>query len=85
MGENSDIGLMKTKNEGSGKVYKMVGQTIGLTEPCFFVLYICNKIRYKYKYIYYYRRENIGSVLHSYRKIELSCASSWKNKHNLGC
>ena len=38
-----------------------------------------------YIYIYYYRRENIGSVLHSYRKIELSCASSWKNKRYLGC
>ena len=33
MGENSDIGLMKTKNKGSGKVYKMVGRTTGLTEP----------------------------------------------------
>ena len=32
VGENSDIGLMKTKNKGSGKVYKMVGRTIGLTE-----------------------------------------------------
>ena len=75
MGENSDIGLMKTKNKGSGKVYKMVGRTTGLTEPYVVsIIYICNKIRYKY--IYYYRRENIGSVLHSYRKIELSCASS---------
>ena len=42
-----------------------------------FLLNICNKIRYKYIYIYYYQRENIGLVLHSYRKIELSCASSW--------
>ena len=33
VGENSDIGLMKMKNKGSGKVYKMVGRTTGLTEP----------------------------------------------------
>ena len=33
MEENSDIGLMETKDNGSGKVYKMVGRTIGLTEP----------------------------------------------------
>ena len=33
MGENSDIGLMKTKNKGSGKVYKMVGRMTGLMEP----------------------------------------------------
>ena len=33
MGENSYIGLMKTKNEGSGEVYKMVGRMTGLTEP----------------------------------------------------
>ena len=33
MEENSDIGLMKTKNKGSGKVYKMVGRMTCLTEP----------------------------------------------------
>ena len=33
VGENSDIGLMKTKNKGSGKVYKMVGRMIGLMKP----------------------------------------------------
>ena len=33
MGENSGIGLMKTKNKGSGKVYKMVGRMTGLMEP----------------------------------------------------
>ena len=58
MGENWDIGLMKTKNKGSGKVYKMVGQPTGLTEPYVVsIIYICNKIRYRYKYIYYYRRD----------------------------
>ena len=72
MGENSDIGLMKTKNKGSGKVYKMVGRTTGLTEPYVVsIIYMCNKIRYN---IYYYRRENIGSVLHSYRKHRFSFA-----------
>ena len=56
MGENSDIGLMKTKNKGSGKVYKMVGRTTGLTEPyvvsiiyIYIYVYIYNKIRYKYR------------------------------------
>ena len=53
MEENSDIELMKTKNKGSGKVYKMVGRTIGLTEPYVVsIIYICNKIRYKYIYVY---------------------------------
>ena len=33
MRKNSDIILMKTKNKGSGKVYKMVGRMTGLTEP----------------------------------------------------
>jgi hypothetical protein len=33
VGENSDIGLIKMKNKGSGKVYTMVGRTIGLTKP----------------------------------------------------
>ena len=66
MGENSDIGLMKTKNKGSGEVYKMVGRTTRLTKPYVVsVIYISNKISI-----------NIGSVLHSYRQIELSCASS---------
>ena len=32
-GRKLDIGLMKTKNKGSGKVYKMVGRMTGLTEP----------------------------------------------------
>ena len=42
MGENSGIGLMKTKNKGSGKVYKMVGQATGLTEPYIVsIIYIC--------------------------------------------
>ena len=51
VGENSDIGLMKTKNKGSGKVYKMVGRTTGLTEPYVVsIIYICNKIRYKYRF-----------------------------------
>ena len=55
MEENSDIGLMKTKNKGSGKVYKMVGRTTGLTEPyvvsvIYIYIYICNKIRYKYRF-----------------------------------
>ena len=81
MRENSDIGLVKMKTKGSWKVYKMVGRTTGLTKPYVvsnIYIYICNKIGYKYTYIYiyYYRRENIGLVLHSYRKIELSCASS---------
>ena len=40
VGENSDIGLMKTKNKGSGKVYKMVGWMTGLTEP-YVVSIIC--------------------------------------------
>ena len=67
MGENSDIGLMKTKNKGSGKVYKMVGRTTGLTEPYVFSIIYIYVIKYDI---------NIGSVLHSYRKIELSYASS---------
>ena len=51
MGENLDIGLMKTKNKGSGKVYKMVGRTTGLPEPYVVsIIYMCNKIRYKYIY-----------------------------------
>ena len=51
MGENSDIGLMKTKNKGSGKVYKMVGRMTGLTETYVVSnIYICNKIRYKYRF-----------------------------------
>ena len=42
MGENSDVGLMKTKNKGSGKVYKMVGRMIGLTEPYVLsIIYMC--------------------------------------------
>ena len=49
MGENSDIGLMKTKNKGSGKVYKMVGRMTGLTET-YVVSNICNKIRDKYRF-----------------------------------
>ena len=44
--ENSDIGLMKTKNKGSGNVYKMVGRMTGLTEP-----YVVSII---YIYIYVY-------------------------------
>ena len=51
--KKSDIELMKTKNKGSGKVYKMVGRTTGLTEPCvvsIIYIYICNKIRYKYRF-----------------------------------
>ena len=35
VGENSDIGLMKMKNKGSGKVYKMVGRT-----TCFNIFWI---------------------------------------------
>ena len=51
MGENSDIGLMKTKNKGSGKVYKMVGRTTGLMEHyVVYIIYICNKVRYKYRF-----------------------------------
>ena len=43
--------LMKTKNKGSGKVYKMVGRTTGLTKPYVVsIIYICNKIRYKYRF-----------------------------------
>ena len=42
MEENSDIGLMKTKNKGSGKVYKMVGRTTGLMEPYVVsIIYMC--------------------------------------------
>ena len=56
MGENSYLGLMKMKNKGSGKVYKMVGRTTALTEPyvvsiIYIYIYICHKIRYKYIYI----------------------------------
>ena len=51
MEENSDIGLMKTKDKGSGKVYKMVGRTKGLTEPYVAsIIYMCNKIRYEYRF-----------------------------------
>ena len=59
MGENSDIGLMKTKNKGSGKVYKMVGRTTGLTEPYVVsIIYICNKIRYKYRFSFAFLQKN---------------------------
>ena len=83
VGENSDIGLMKTKIKEVGRSIKWLDKNrFNGTLCCFYYIYVIK--RYKYKYIYYYRRENIGSVLHSYRKIELSCASPWK-KHSFGC
>ena len=45
--------INENKNKGSGKVYKMVGRMTGLTGPYVVsIIYICNKIIYKYKYIY---------------------------------